>query len=151
MFPHIEQIIMLEITECVEMETDEDGHYLGTAHRPLRFRCLRPSGSGIAIFDISLSYSLQKSSIIQKISVILSLVISIMIVFFVYNILIFNYKDTKNYRDYQLFKRISYPELRFICTQQAATGLSRPTLPMPTVNGINTLSAMWSSREALSR
>ena len=36
-----------------------------------------------------------------------------MIVFFVYNILIFNYKDTKNYRDYQLFKRISYPELRF--------------------------------------
>lgn len=35
-----------------------------------------------------------------------------MIVFFVYNILIFNYKDTKNYRDYQLFKRISYPELR---------------------------------------
>ena len=34
-----------------------------------------------------------------------------MIVFFVYNILIFNYKDTKNYRDYQLFKRISYPEL----------------------------------------
>ena len=37
-----------------------------------------------------------------------------MIVFFVYNILIFNYKDTKNYRDYQLFKRISYPELRFL-------------------------------------
>lgn len=37
-----------------------------------------------------------------------------MIVFFVYNILIFNYKDTKNYRDYQLFKRISYPELRFV-------------------------------------
>ena len=37
-----------------------------------------------------------------------------MIVFFVYNILIFNYKDTKNYRDYQLFKRISYPELRLI-------------------------------------
>ena len=36
-----------------------------------------------------------------------------MIVFFVYNILIFNYKDTKNYRDYQLFKRISYPELRY--------------------------------------
>ena len=36
-----------------------------------------------------------------------------MIVSFVYNILIFNYKDTKNYRDYQLFKRISYPELRF--------------------------------------
>ena len=36
-----------------------------------------------------------------------------MIVFFVYNILISNYKDTKNYRDYQLFKRISYPELRF--------------------------------------
>ena len=35
-----------------------------------------------------------------------------MIVFFVYNILIFNYKDTKNYRDYQLFKRISYPELK---------------------------------------
>ena len=35
-----------------------------------------------------------------------------MIVSFVYNILIFNYKDTKNYRDYQLFKRISYPELR---------------------------------------
>src|SRR5574344_483288 len=84
----------------------------------LRFRCLRPSGSGIAIFDISLSYSLQKSSIIQKISVILSLVISIMIVFFVYNILIFNYKDTKNYRDYQLFKRISYPELRFLKNQE---------------------------------
>ena len=39
-----------------------------------------------------------------------------MIVFFVYNILIFNYKDTKNYRDYQLFKRISYPELRFTGT-----------------------------------
>ena len=39
-----------------------------------------------------------------------------MIVFFVYNILIFNYKDTKNYRDYQLFKRISYPELRFLYT-----------------------------------
>lgn len=37
-----------------------------------------------------------------------------MIVFFVYNILIFNYKDTKNYRDYQLFKRISYPELRLL-------------------------------------
>ena len=36
-----------------------------------------------------------------------------MIVSFVYNILIFNYKDTKNYRDYQLFKRISYPELRY--------------------------------------
>ena len=45
-----------------------------------------------------------------------------MIVFFVYNILIFNYKDTKNYRDYQLFKRISYPELRFesyLFTQQS--------------------------------
>ena len=39
-----------------------------------------------------------------------------MIVFFVYNILIFNYKDSKNYRDYQLFKRISYPELRFLGT-----------------------------------
>ena len=42
MFPHIEQIIMLEITECVEMETDEDGHYLGTAHRPLALPVLTP-------------------------------------------------------------------------------------------------------------
>ena len=45
-----------------------------------------------------------------------------MIVFFVYNILIFNYKDTKNYRDYQLFKRISYPELRFYISYETGDG-----------------------------
>lgn len=50
-----------------------------------------------------------------------------MIVFFVYNILIFNYKDTKNYRDYQLFKRISYPELRSATKARKAEG--EATLP----------------------
>ena len=47
-----------------------------------RLRCLRPSGSQMDMRAISLSYSWQKSSIIQKISVILSLVISITIVSF---------------------------------------------------------------------
>src|SRR5574344_3131455 len=41
--------------------------------RPFLWRCLRPSGALREFFSISASYSLQKSSIIQKISVTLSL------------------------------------------------------------------------------
>src|SRR5574344_84487 len=41
--------------------------------RPFLWRCLRPSGALREFFSISALYSLQKSSIIQKISVTLSL------------------------------------------------------------------------------
>ena len=58
-----------------------------------------------------MSKFLSNSSIIQKISVTLSLVI---IAEYFCNSLIFTYKDTKYLRDYQLFYLYSYPELAYL-------------------------------------
>ena len=76
------KVIMLEVAESVEMKVDEYRHDFRPTHSPFPIAGLRPSGSQMDMRAISLSYSWQKSSIIQKISVILFLVISITIVSF---------------------------------------------------------------------
>ena len=78
---HIEQIVMLEITECVEMETDEDRHYFRTTHCPLALSVLASIGGRYCRFLYFCIIFFAKI-INNKISVILSLVISIILVSF---------------------------------------------------------------------
>lgn len=40
MILHIEKIVMLEITERIEVKIDEDGHYFRTTHCPLALSVL---------------------------------------------------------------------------------------------------------------
>lgn len=81
--------------------------------RPLRFLRLTPSllDEGKCIFfESSTLKFFSNSSIIQKISVTLSLVI---IAYIICNYLIFTYKDTKYLRDYQFLCMLFYPELTY--------------------------------------
>ena len=95
--------------------------------RPLRFLRLTPSlhGEGKCIFfESSTLKFFSNSSIIQKISVTLSLVI---IAYIICNCLIFTYKDTKYLRDYQFLCVLFYPELTYyliklICSPQGTKG-----------------------------
>ena len=44
MILHIEKIVMLEITERIEVKIDEDGHYFRTTHCPLALSVLASIG-----------------------------------------------------------------------------------------------------------
>ena len=105
------QVILLETAVSAEMVTDEDGHYLALRQPaftvPASFADIARRGRR-SFFRISDVKFLSNSSIIQKISVTLSLVI---IAYIFYNYLIFTYKGIKYLRDYQLFYLFSYPEL----------------------------------------
>lgn len=76
------KVIMLEVAESVEMKVDEYRHDFRPAHSPFPIAVLTPvwltNGHACNFLIIFLA----KSSIIQKISVILFLVISITIVSF---------------------------------------------------------------------
>ena len=78
----IKEVIMLEVAESIEMKADEYCHDFRPAHSTFPIAVLTPvrltNGHAGNLFIIFLA----KSSIIQKISVILSLVISITIVSF---------------------------------------------------------------------
>ena len=97
------QIILLEVAVGTEMIADEDGHYLAPGELafavPVPFAITLFTGQR-EFFRISMSKFLSNSSIIQKNSVTLSLVI---IAYIICNYLIFSYKDTKYLRDYQFF------------------------------------------------
>lgn len=105
MYADVEKIKMLEVLETPEVVEHKDGNDFAVGHFVTAITAFLPSGFGNFLCDlISSEYSLQKSSVIQKISVILSLVskfINIRI------LLLFRYKDMKYLLAYQIFNVIS--------------------------------------------
>ena len=71
------QVVVPEVTVCVEVEADRDGDDPGIRHHAFPASPSGPVWGRKCVFSISLSDSLQKSSAIQKISLILSSVIMI--------------------------------------------------------------------------
>ena len=85
MFPMLantSQIVMFEVAEGIEVETDKDCDNLGVRHHPLSMSFGASGVDGSPFFAISGSNSLQKSSAIQKISITLLSVIMIQYLLF---------------------------------------------------------------------
>lgn len=66
---------MLKVTECVEVKTNQDGHYLRIRHYSLAATMFSTVRGFQTAFSISELNSLLKSSAIQNISVILLVLI----------------------------------------------------------------------------
>ena len=121
------------------MVAQQDGHDFAFGHLPFAVSHSLISLVHGAIWRFlvnSVSKFLQKSSNTQNIYVTLSVAI---IAIHVCKLLIFNYKDEKQWRDYQLFREFSFPELALLKGASGALSISVSTRALVTTPSKRTL------------
>ena len=134
-----EEVIVLEVAERAKMIAQQDGHDFALGHLSFTVSHSLISLVHGAIWRFlvnSVSKFLQKSSNTQNIYVTLSVAI---IAIHVCKLLIFNYKDEKQWRDYQLFREFSYPELALLKGASGALSISVSTRALVTTPSKRTL------------